>query len=178
MDQEERTRIGDLVVRLADGDRRAFDPLYDVLRPKVRRFAERAVGVAEAEDVTQAVMLKVFERASSFEAGRDAVAWILGIAAFECRTARTRVRRRREDDLVAAPLETLLFRGSDPLAVALSHDVEDAFRETFGELTSADRETLTCVARGERPELPPATFRKRVERAFARFRRAWGDRER
>ena len=34
----------DLLIRLADGDRSAFDPLFDALWPFVRRLAERSLG--------------------------------------------------------------------------------------------------------------------------------------
>lgn len=40
--------------------------------------------------------MRLFERASSYERGRDVVSWALAICAWECRTIRTRSRRRRE----------------------------------------------------------------------------------
>lgn len=177
MESAERARLSELLVRLADGDRSAFDPLYDALQPMILRLAERMVGPPDAADVAQAVMLKVFERAAVFEADRDAVAWVLGIAAFECRTVRTKAGRRRETGL-DDQAEAVAWAGLGPLDAVLARDVERAFRETFGELAPADRETLRSVASGDRPDVAPATFRKRVERAFARFRKSWkgGDR--
>src|SRR5271169_2868791 len=53
-----------LMDRLADGDRAAFDPLYTALRPRAVRLARARLGDAHAEDVAQAVLLRVFARAS------------------------------------------------------------------------------------------------------------------
>ncbi len=41
----------------------------------------------------------------------------------------------------------------------------------LGGLSALDAETLLAAARGERD--PSATFRKRLERALARFRKEW-----
>jgi len=173
VDRSERECVAGLLVRLADGDRGAFDQLYDALLPKIRGFAERAAGAADAPDVAQAVMLKVFERASAYEPDRDAVAWIFGIAAFECRTLRTRARRRRETSLGPPHTEVIASSSASPEDVALTREIEAAFREAVGELSEADRETLRFVLSGDRPNIPAPTFRKRVERAFARFRHAF-----
>ena len=40
-------------------------------------------------------------------------------------------------------------------------------------LSPGDAATLLAYARGEPPDLPGATFRKRVERALARLRSRW-----
>jgi hypothetical protein len=43
-----------------------FNALHDQFRPRVLRYVTRLVGEAEAEDVTQCVMLKVNEGLSGF----------------------------------------------------------------------------------------------------------------
>jgi DNA-directed RNA polymerase specialized sigma24 family protein len=98
----ERAELRRLMVRLADGDRAAFRPAFALLWPRLRAFAARCVAAADAEDVAQAALLRVFSRASEYDAERDALAWALGIAAWECRTLRRRRQRRREDH-VAPP---------------------------------------------------------------------------
>src|SRR6266849_3158600 len=85
------------MVRLADGDRSAFSPLYTLLWPALRVFVHRQLPASDAEDVAQDALLKVFARASRFDPARDALAWALGIAAFEVRTARKRTARRKEE---------------------------------------------------------------------------------
>lgn len=164
-----------LVLRLAAGERSAFDPLYDALGPLVHRLSTRMMrGAPEAEDAAQEAMTKVFARASHFEPGRSVTTWVLAITAYECRTLLQRQRRRREDDL---PVEAGLAETThSPEADAIARDLEAAAREVLGTLRATDIETLEASARGERPDLPQATFRKRLERALARFRAAWSAR--
>lgn len=164
-----------LVLRLAAGDRSAFDPLYDALHPLVARLSTRMMrGGPEAEDAAQEAMTKVFARASQFEPGRSVTSWVLAITAYECRTLLQRQRRRREDD---SPVEARLdVTAGSPEADVVTRDLEAAAREVLGTLRATDIETLGASARGERPDLPQATFRKRLERALARFRAAWSAR--
>ena len=54
MDRAEREQLQLSMVRLADGDRLAFEPVYRVLWPVLRRFAERALaGSVDAEDAAE-----------------------------------------------------------------------------------------------------------------------------
>ncbi len=60
MDQEQRKRLHGLLVRLSDGDRQAFDPMFEMLWPLVARFAQRALGGSpDSEDVAQIALEKV-----------------------------------------------------------------------------------------------------------------------
>src|SRR5688572_5323837 len=83
--------------RLRDGDRSAFDPVYAAVRPTLESFAARMLGPNDADDVAQQTLLDVFSRATEFDPSRDALNWILGIAAWNCRTARKKTARRREE---------------------------------------------------------------------------------
>ncbi|WP_437758598.1 RNA polymerase sigma factor [Sorangium sp. So ce1389] len=160
--------------RLADGDRAAFDPVYAALWPAISAFCRRMLGgEADAEDAAQQALLKIFDRASTFDPEADALTWALAIAAWECRTARRRRARSREapDELfpsIAADVPT-------PEDAAIARDLDDAAREVLGTLAEADRETLRAtVLEGDRdPSISGAAFRKRRERAFARLREAW-----
>lgn len=161
------------MVRLADGDRSAFDPMFDALWPLVRRFAERAVGPADADDAAQVALLKLFERAGEYDVTRPALPWIFGVVAYACRTVRQRRVRRRE-----APdtgLEVLHADDDVELAV-LRRDLEVALHEVIGTLRDDDRATLAALMEGRRPDASGATFRKRVERALKRLRIAWSTR--
>jgi len=164
-----------LVLRLAAGDRSAFDPLYDALCPLVQRLSTRMMrGAPEAEDAAQEAMTKVFARASQYEPGRSVTTWVLAMTAYECRTLLQRQRRRREDDSPGG--SRLDETAGSPEAAVIARDLEAAAREVLGALRATDVETLEASARGERPDLPQATFRKRLERALARFRAAWSAR--
>jgi RNA polymerase sigma-70 factor, ECF subfamily len=174
VNREQKDQIQVLMLRLADGDRTAFDPIYEALWPVVRRFAERTLaGSPDAEDAAQLAFMKVFSRISEFDQRRDAVAWVLGVAAHECRTFRQRQRRRREDSDGNGERQA---SEPSPEDTAMLRDLRAALGEVLGDLAAADAQTLLAVLDEERPAVAAATFRKRVERALARLRTAWSSR--
>src|SRR5687768_17574836 len=149
MDHEQRKRLQELMVRLASGDRRAFDPMYQALWPIVRRFAERVLrGSPDADDAAQGALVNVFARVSEFDPERDALAWVLGVTAYECRTLRRKGQRRREQPLLA-------YDGASaeatPEEVAVNRDLEAAALDVLGTLRPADIETLHALMLGQRP---------------------------
>ena len=162
----ERAELRRLMVRLADGDRAALRPAFALLWPRLRAFAARCVAAADAEDVAQAALLRVC--ASEYDAERDALAWALGIAAWECRTLR-RTRQRRREDHVAPPDPP--DPGENPEEMVIARDLSAAAEAVLGTLRPIDIETITAAA-GSR-KLRGATFRKRLSRALARLRIAW-----
>lgn len=112
MNDRERGRINAAMVRLAAGDRGAFDIVFDGLWPSVLAFVRRAMpGHADSEDAAQRTLLNVFARISEFDTRRDGVSWVFGIATYEIRTLRRQVQRRREtsagDSLDDVPLSTV-----------------------------------------------------------------------
>jgi RNA polymerase sigma-70 factor (ECF subfamily) len=163
-----RSEIQRWMCRLADGERGAFQPLFQALWPMVRDFVRRQLAT-EAEDVAQEALVKVFERATEFDPELDALAWVLGIAAYEVRTARHRVRRRREDEPLEVAQRTDPARGPDEVVIAA--ELEQAAAEIMGTLRPDDLDTLRRLASGDR--LRTAAFRKRVQRALERLRAAW-----
>ena len=171
MDAGGRAALQRDLTALARGDRAAFDPVFLGLWPLFRGFAERCLPAGDAEDAAQEALLRVFARASEFDPRRDALSWALGIAAWQIRTARTRTRRRREE-----PEEALPERAdstTSPEAEAMAREAQTALERALAELSPSDAATLLAYARGERPDLPGATFRKRVERALSRLRERW-----
>lgn len=171
MERVAREALQRQLERLADGDRDAFHPVFVRLWPLLRGFAARCLPREDVEDAAQEALLRVFARAAEFDRRRDALSWVLGIAAYEIRTVRQRRRRRREH-----PEHALADRpdaGRSPEEIAVAADLERALGEALAALRPADAETLLAYARGERPDLPGPTFRKRVERALGRLRSAW-----
>jgi RNA polymerase sigma-70 factor (ECF subfamily) len=167
----ERAALQKELTALARGQRAAFDPLFRRLWPLLRGFAGRCLSKEEADDVAQEALLRVFARASEFDVQRDALSWVLGVAAWQIRTHRTRARRRREKTMAAVPEEA--DGAPSPEAVAIGRDLEAALERALAELPASDAATLMAYARGERPDLPGATFRKRVERALSRLKARW-----
>ncbi len=171
MDTRVRAAIQQDLTALARGERAAFDPLFRRLWPLLRGFAARSVPSAEADDVAQEALLRIFSRASEFDPGRDALSWALGIAAWQARTHRARSRRRREEpDATAAARPD---SGRSPEQAAIASDLVSALDAALAELPPGDAATLLAYARGDRPDLPGPTFRKRVERSLNRLRERW-----
>jgi len=157
---------------LAAGDRQAFHPVFVSLWPLLKAFTSRHLPPADAEDAAQQALVNVMSRATEYDPERDALPWALGIAAYEIRTARRKSQRRREERAVAEELEGRAAGGASPEDLALARDLEAALEDALGDLPESDRETLLLHARGERPDVAGATFRKRVERALSRLRGA------
>jgi RNA polymerase sigma-70 factor (ECF subfamily) len=167
----ERSALQEELTALSRGDRAAFDPLFRRLWPLLRGFARRVLPEHEADDAAQEALLKIFHRASEFDPTRDALAWALGIAAWQTRTHRTRTRRRREEAGEKVPER--LDPAASPEDLAAARELSAALDRALAELPPRDAETLLAYARGERPDLPGPTFRKRVERALSRLRSVW-----
>jgi RNA polymerase sigma-70 factor, ECF subfamily len=172
-----RSEVHEALVRLADGDRGAFDPLFERLWPLLVRLCERLLpGSEDARDAAQQALIRVFHRASDFDRRRDGLSWVFGIAAYECRSLRRRAQRRREE--IRSPDE---LEGHGPVAAGLEQemierDLVAALEEVLGTLQPRDVETLrVALDGGQRPRtIAAATFRKRLERALRRLRLAWG----
>jgi RNA polymerase sigma factor (sigma-70 family) len=159
--------------RLADGDRAAFRPVFELAWPRVREIAARMMPhAADADDAAQTALMKLFERASEFDPERDALAWIVGIVSYECLTLRRKTTRRREQGGEA--LAAVVDGAANPEERTMSNELEEIAVAMLGQLRPDDRETLRIALFGEGERAArPATFRKRVERALGRLRAAW-----
>ena len=72
----------DLLVRVADGDQRAFAELYDLLSPRVFALILKVVvNRAQSEEVLQEVFLEIWQSASRFAPNRgQGRSWVFTIA--------------------------------------------------------------------------------------------------
>ena len=170
MDATARAELQEWLVRLADGDRSAFAPLFARAEPLLRNLASRMLGPGgDAEDAAQQALLRVFSRVGELDPERDGLGWMLAIVGNECRTVRKKRRRRRE------VFEGAEVPGSgDPEAELASSELARAAREVLGSLRPEDADALRAgIGELPRPAVPPATFRKRLQRATQRLRLAW-----
>ncbi len=156
------------LIRLADGDRSAFDAVYEAAWPVVRATCTHVLGDAViAEDVAQDALIDLFRDASRFDPTRgDALAWILACATWKARSERTRRFRRGEVDVIPDVVDS---------ALASSLERQDLLRSvarTAVGLDPTDAATVETLLSDE--GLPPgAKFRKRVERATRRLVELW-----
>lgn len=169
MDRNERTKLQHCMTRLADGDRAAFHSVFAITWPLSQRFASRFLSNSDADEAAQEALLKVFLRASEFDPSREALPWILGIIAYECRSLKRRDSRRQAQLANAEPLRP---ESPTPESLIMLHELEHALREVLGTLSPVDHETILAVIE-ESEGRGGATFRKRLQRALARLRDAW-----
>ncbi len=152
--------------QLRDGDRSAFTPLYEALRPLVYAYAQKSVGPTDADDVTQVALIKVFEQASEYNDAHPVMAWALAITAWECRTV-LKKRARRREDFAPPPAST---EASHPEADLIERLLFAKAEEVAAGLSAKDRQTLEAVLSGTGSG---PTFRKRKQRALFRLKEAW-----
>lgn len=158
----------------ADGDRTAIDPLFHALWPLAVRFATRFVGdSALAEDCAQEALVRLFGQLSRYDRERDALTWALTHVTWQARTARRKRERRNE---VA---ESTAHGTIDGAALVEERELIRAAVEAMDSLAPRDVEIITAAISDDdelRRVIAPATFRKRLERAFARLRTSWRSR--
>jgi RNA polymerase sigma-70 factor, ECF subfamily len=107
-----------LVDGLARGEVAALSTLYDRYARDVYAFAAHALGPGAGEEVAQDVFVRVWQRASQFDAARGSVAaWIMGIARHR---VVDELRRRGRAWAAAGAIDELLAGTEDPGA-----DVEE-----------------------------------------------------
>ncbi len=168
MRPDARARLDRALARLAGGERDAFDEVFSLAWPVLRSLAlSLPKDSAEAEDAAQRALMKLFSNASRFEPGRSALPWIATFGINEVRTSRSRARRRIHEDVcprTPAP--------DDLESDLLQADLLAALQRVLGTLTDDDRIALG-LASPEDSTTPPATRRKRKQRALTRLRQAW-----
>ena len=170
MDSGTEQTLDALMARLADGDRSAFSEVFRRLWGPVERLCLNLLrNDADAADAAQQALAKILERASDYDRERPALPWALAIAAWECRTLRRRLLRRREvsDEVVVEPHTESIQEE------IVQRDLAQAALAAMGELSENDREALIATFWDESATVSGATLRKRRERALARLREAW-----
>ncbi|HEX5657826.1 MAG TPA: RNA polymerase sigma factor [Polyangiales bacterium] len=156
-----------LMARLAEGDRSAFDPLFRALHPRALRLAQGRVDAASASDVAQSALIKVFARASEFTPGRPVLPWFYAVLSNELRTH----LRRQKRTVVTEPAALSQLRDARDLeAELLERELARALELAVTELDHDSAQAIHAMLGGERPQIDPVAFRKRVSRAYARLR--------
>ena len=73
--------LSDLIARIAEGDRKAFDAFYRALEPRLHSFiASKAVDPLEAADILNETFCEVWRSARKFEGRSKPATWVFSIA--------------------------------------------------------------------------------------------------
>ena len=102
-------REAQLIARIAEGDRRAFEELYNLYHRRMARFLMRLTRRYDlAEEVINDTFWVVWRKAKSFRGDSQPSTWILGIAYRKARNAFRATARLAEKNLEAQlePLTT------------------------------------------------------------------------
>jgi RNA polymerase sigma factor (sigma-70 family) len=164
------SELDGLMVRLADGDRSAFTPLFEALYPRAIAVARRRLDETHAEDAAQRTMTAIFSRAIEFTPGRPVLPWFYAIAANETHTLARTVRRaesREAPDSAGA----VVAADDDPERALALAERRALLREAVATLDPASAEAITNHLADD-PNAGPRSpaLRKRLSRAIARLR--------
>jgi len=171
-----------LLERIADGDRAAFARLFAYYAPRVKGYLLRlGLDAAQAEEVSQEVMIAVWRKAASFDRRQASVAtWIFRIA----RNRRIDVFRREHrgaldpDDPIfhpqaeTAPDEALQTASRDAQVRAAMAELPDDQRTLVRE---AFYEDLSHSQIADKTGVPLGTVKSRLRLAFAKLKLRLGD---
>jgi len=175
---EQNALFADLVERIAaSADKAAFTRLFAYYAPRVKGYLLRlGMSQAEAEEVSQEVMVAVWRKAATFDRRQASVAtWIFRIA----RNRRIDVFRR--DQRAVLDANDPIFQpepaaGADRLAEAAEREAQ--LRIAVAELPPEQRdlvrvtfyEDLSHSQVAERTGLPLGTVKSRLRLAFAKLK--------
>lgn len=178
MDSERRARLADALIRTGQGDRSAFETVYNATSAKLfgvclRIFPDRQ----EAEEALQDAYLTIWSKAASFESGRASpISWLVTLTR---NRAIDRLRSRgkagltsldqaaevadpaplADAQLLAAAEDRVLENCIDGLEQRDAHFIRGAF---IGGATYADL--------AERESEPLGTVKSRIRRALIKLR--------
>ncbi|ANN18985.1 RNA polymerase subunit sigma [Amycolatopsis orientalis] len=174
----------DLLVRVAKGDERAFDALYDQLAGPILGLVRRILrDVAQSEEVTQEVMVELWRTAARYSPERgSALNWAMTLAH---RRAVDRVRSARasSDREVKATFEAARARPFDEVAEAVAARWERSqVRRCLTSLTELQRESVllayyqgyTYREVAEVLQTPHGTIKTRLRDGLIRLRDCLG----
>jgi len=135
-----------LVVRAREGDSAALEELFLRYRQPVFRLVYRSVrNTDEAEDITQEVFIKAFERLHTFREQSRFSTWLMRIALNLC-TDHARMQKRRQELLQKEAVGKLAWmthpEPPDPDEVVHEGMVREAFHQALQQLPESQRQLI------------------------------------
>ncbi len=167
-------RETDLIARIAEGDRKAFEELYYLYHRRLARFLTRLTRRYDiAEEVVNDTFWVVWRKASSFRGESQPSTWILGIAYRKARNAFRSSARLAEKNLQAELLPPTEEQPSS------SEELRDWLTRALAELPLEQRLAVelcyelghTCEEIATIMDCPVNTVKTRLFHARAKLQR-------
>ncbi len=176
--------MSNLLVRVGQArDRKAFRALFDHFAPRIRSFLmQRRVPKAQAEDITQDVMLSVWRRAASFDPVKaGASTWIYTIARNQHIDQFRKAKRAEQMDETDPSLQPEPAPAADHLcelsesaqSVGAALDILSPDQRQVIDL--AFTEGLSHSEIADRLDLPLGTVKSRIRLAMGKLKTTLGD---
>jgi RNA polymerase sigma-70 factor, ECF subfamily len=165
------------VLRAQSGDRQALELLLDAVQAPLRRYVESLVGPADADDVTQDVLVLVYRKLPWLQSPDVFRPWVFRIASRAAFRYLKKARRWREGVSDDAVLDALPAREPPPAAELLER------LATMDGVSPASRAVLLLHFQQELslPEvaavlsIPLGTVKSRLAYGLAALRKQLGD---
>ncbi|MEU8424306.1 ECF RNA polymerase sigma factor SigK [Micromonospora sp. NPDC048835] len=175
--------VDELLLRVARGDEAAFATLYDAMAGKVLGLARRVLrDPAQAEEVTQEVMVEVWRTAGRFDSGRGSTSALILTMAHRRAVDRVRseqARTNRTQQVAATETHIPYDEVVEDVTARLERE---QVRRCLGRLTPVQRESVTLAYYGghtyrevaEKLQTPLPTVKTRMRDGLIRMRDCLG----
>lgn len=181
-DNAAESRWNDLITAVADhGDKKAFAELFQHFAPQLKAYALSKSGVAGsgeiADEVVQETMIKVWRRASLYNASKaNLSAWVFSIA----RNTRIDILRRHAKHQSNVSTDDLWLTAEDaePFAALQQKRIEETIRESLSSVSSEQSLVLQKMYMEGKSQseiaaecdIPLGTVKSRVRLAMAKLK--------
>jgi RNA polymerase sigma-70 factor (ECF subfamily) len=180
-------RLSELMGRYRRGEDSAFEPLYEVMAPRLYRVCLRlAARSTDADDLLQETFLRVHRARATYMPGANVLHWVFAIAR-SVSVDRLRYRRRRPEDLGSAndvaensdlqandwyrPEAKLM---ADALCQVVTDELEKMSEKNRVAYALLREEGLSVKAAAAVLGTTPDVVKQRAHRAYEQLRRALG----
>lgn len=156
-------------------DLAALAEVFDAVSPELLRVARHLAGRrGDPEDLVQATFLAAIERASTFDAERPLVPWLVGILINQSRLARRRLSPNLDEETTVVPTSATQELDLE------AGELNEAVSKALGELPDSYKDVLVAhLAEGKKPHeiardlgRPQGTVRAQIHRGLRLLRRS------
>ncbi len=185
----------ELIARVKQGDRVAFDELVRRYYRHIYRFLVRFTGRKDlAEDLTQEIFLKVYNSIGKFDESRKFKPWLFAVAANRARDALRSIQRSAKrigfehegsDNENVSLLDVISSDVESPETGIEKQEEREYVKQSLDKLPDKLREILILAYYEKMPykmiaevlDIPVGTVKSRLHKAVMAFGKIWKDNE-